>query len=610
MMFAIMPFGTRSDILEYEPEYPPEYPPIVEDVIVDDETEETGKVEAEPETEEPEETQPIAPEVDIPVLEEAEEIATGKEELIVVTEYNSFETMSWNEGYTAPDVGVVATMIVRADAPAMNFDFHMSRQSQWRSPVINNGDWQTTAITVANFNTIRADANAENRIMHIFTPFHGAGATTGINDSIFVSALPNIIADVTVDMCSSITDAGDNFLQFYACSKSYLTSLGVPDTSNITSVGDNFMREYAHGATSLTHLDVPDTSNITSVGDNFMASYASGASSLTNLTAPNLRNATSVGDSFMTSYALFVSSLTSLGVPDTSNLTSVGDGFMVHYATATSLSNLDVPNTSNITSVGDDFMYFYVSNTPSLVTLGIPDTTAMAWTTRPQNFMAHFVYNNWNLEMLIATSAPGVLGRPGAIAGDFSIGIGSDRLDNIQITVPWEIRPLWDELTLTDRFLYRNYIRCIYDVIAPLPAPIIGEVTETSITLECAVSVWDLDFPMEYSIDRGATWQLSLLFDGLLPETEYEFIQRFAGTVAPASQHSPSSPETFAMTPISGVTITPTPDNGYGGGGMNNNDNNGTSSPQTGDFNAWALSLSTLVALAGTGYVVKAKRKR
>ena len=39
-------------------------------------------------------------------------------------------------------------------------------------------------------------------------------------------------------------------------------------------------------------------------------------------------------------------------------------------------------------------------------------------------------------------------------------------------------------------------------------------------------------------------------------------------------------------------------------------DKDGESSPWTGDFNAWALSLSTLVALAGTGYVVKAKRRR
>jgi len=465
MMFAILPFGTRSNVLEYEPECPPCY----DEVIADDETEEVEEAEAE--AEEPEETQPTDPEVDIPVLEETEEIATDEEEIIIATEHNSFETMAWNEGYTAPGVGVVATMAVRADAPAFDgqwMDF-WSRPSEWRNPLINDGEWQSGGLQSYHFDIIRADTDPANRIIHIFTPMTSWGPHPGgvCNMS---AILPNIRADVTIDMCPSITDAGDWFMAAYAQRASQLTSIVAPDTSNLTSVGDTFMIQFAMDAYSLTTLGAPDISNVTNVGDFFMSGFA-----------------------------LRTTSLTSLCMPDTSSLISVGHGFMSHYAYGTtSLISLGVPDTSNVTSVGDVFMGGFVRGATSLRSLGLPDTSNIS--SAGNQFMVDYAHGAYNLDMLIASSSPGwfvendIFWNIPEFRDEFycccHAGMPSDgrepMLGHLQITVLAEYQTAWKALTVGEigfdggdicccvvdgRTLFLNWIRSTDDIISNEPEP-------------------------------------------------------------------------------------------------------------------------------------------
>jgi len=168
---------------------------------------------------------------------------------------------------------------------------------------------------------------------------------SGMSSS-YTAVLPNIKASVTVawdTSATAISTVGDYFMYAYAMTCSSLTSLGVPDTSGLTSAGIYFMRNCAYNCSSLTSLGVPDTSGITSVGDDFMASYAYGCSSLTSLGVPDISGITSAGDFFMTFYAYNCSNLTSLGIPDTSAITTVGTNFMYNYCNSASLRKLILP---------------------------------------------------------------------------------------------------------------------------------------------------------------------------------------------------------------------------------------------------------------------------
>ena len=251
MIFAVLPFGTRSD------EIIPDYPPIVEECLEYEEeaAEEAEEVECESELDLPEETEAseeeyVEPETE--VISERVELEAVEEEQVVVAEENTFETTTWDEDYTAPAVGIVATMVVRTDAPALDANFAMTQGSQWRSPLINNGNWQTAAITVADFDVIRTDADPANRVIHVFTPFNGPDATTGINTYTNDSVLPNIKADVIIDVCPSITDSGDNFMATHA-EEDKFTSFVEPDISNITSIGTNFMPNSLTARFNLVH---------------------------------------------------------------------------------------------------------------------------------------------------------------------------------------------------------------------------------------------------------------------------------------------------------------------------------------------------------------------
>ncbi|MCT1541907.1 MULTISPECIES: S-layer homology domain-containing protein [Lysinibacillus] len=94
------------------------------------------------------------------------------------------------------------------------------------------------------------------------------------------------------------------------------------------------------------------------------------------------------------------------------------------------------------------------------------------------------------------------------------------------------------------------------------PAPTEASTTSTSITLNGVVG-------QEYSKDNGATWQDSLIFNGLIPETEYTFITRVKET--PTHKASLVSTGTSIQTqtqtvavPEMGGTISITGETKYG----------------------------------------------
>ena len=88
-------------------------------------------------------------------------------------------------------------------------------------------------------------------------------------------------------------------------------------------------------------------------------------------------------------------------------------------------------------------------------------------------------------------------------------------------------------------------------------------------------------------------------------------------TPTPEITPTPTPEVTPEPTPEITPEPTPAPDNGYGGGGMNGNgeeddiiSDNGTGSPLTGDFSALMLASTTLLAIAGVGSAVKAKKRK
>ncbi|MDR1816031.1 MAG: hypothetical protein LBR00_05030, partial [Clostridiales Family XIII bacterium] len=259
----------------------------------------------------------------------------------------------WNGAYTAPGSGVVATVVVAADAGEITKV--MVRSSQWSSDGVN---WSTDDMTVSPGGTY-----------YIYTPMEGWTFTVN-------PVVPNVKADVTLDMDPAITTACDYFLFFYANGCNLLTSLGVPDTSHLTSAGYGFMRYYAKDCSALTQLGVPDTSHLTTVGEYSLYGYALNCSNVTSLATPDLSSLTSIPGSFMSNYAMNCSSLTELAPPDTSHITSVGAYFLGGFANGcTGLTTLDAPDTSGFTSVGSDFLEHYAYGCSGLTYLGVPDTS-------------------------------------------------------------------------------------------------------------------------------------------------------------------------------------------------------------------------------------------
>ena len=328
---------------------------------------------------------------------------------------------AWN--WAAAADGIVATMTVAADATLAESKA-MVKNSKWST---DGTSWNASELTPGTVVARRGEK------LYIFTPLVASSNVT-------TAVLPNIKADVTVEMTPGVTVVHDNFLSSYARDCTALTSLGVPDTSGITEIGNSFMAYYArgctaltshgvpgtsgvtkignsfmayyaYGCTALTSLDVPDTSGLTTVDDSFMYSYASGCAALTELGVPDTSGITEVGGLFLSGYAEKCKKLTSLGAPDTSRVTTAGNSFLKNYAVdCTNLTSLGVPDTSRIDTTGDGFMAYYADGCTSLTSLGIPDLSAI--TTAGSDFMHYYIDNCRKLTALNAVSGPGYMAAP------------------------------------------------------------------------------------------------------------------------------------------------------------------------------------------------------
>jgi hypothetical protein len=211
---------------------------------------------------------------------------------------------------TVPASSVMATIVVAEDAEPLTFT--PIKSSQWW----DGTDWTTAALTL--------DAGST---YYLSTPISGFNALE-------TATLPNIKADVSVEIDPAVTKSSLNFLRSYAQNCTKLTSLTAPDLSHIISIPDTyFMGRFAQGCTSLTSLTAPDLSHLTSIsGTYFMAYYAQDCTSLTSLAAPNTSALVTPAANFLSSYARGCTSLTSLGIPDTSALGTPGNNLMSNYA--------------------------------------------------------------------------------------------------------------------------------------------------------------------------------------------------------------------------------------------------------------------------------------
>ncbi|MDR1712899.1 MAG: hypothetical protein LBR39_01915, partial [Coriobacteriales bacterium] len=290
------------------------------------------------------------------------------------------EATGWNVAYTAPGSGVVATIVVADDATSVALT--MQKSSQWSAD--GNG-WSSATLTLQ-----------PGGVYYLYTPLTGfiSGRT---------AVLPNIKADVTVDLDPDVTVIGNFFMQAYGRNCTLLTSLGVPDTSNVTTVGNEFMDQYAYGCTFET-----------------------------------------------------------LDVPDTSNMTSVGDGFMSAYARNVNLTALEVPDTSKMETVGTFFLFQYAYGCTSLITLALPDTTNI--TAADSTFMQYFAMSCNSLDFLTANSAPGLLAT---LDADWQIPAAAMADDEgLYVVVPANELEAWQALTAPGKMLALNQISDSSFVIA------------------------------------------------------------------------------------------------------------------------------------------------
>ena len=372
----------------------------------------------------------------------------------------------WN--WSGANPGVVATMDVASDA-ALGADKAMVKSSQWS---IDGQTWSVADLTVANVASIAAGGGK----LYIYTPISGMAF---VNEAV----LPNIKAEVTVEIDSSVTAVGNDFMYYYADQCTLLTALGVPDTSKLTAAGENFMRNYANGCkslksldapntsklkaakqwflrnyangcTSLTGLGVPDTSNLEGTETAFLQSYAEGCTSLKSLGVPDTSNIKTVKYAFMFFYAYRCRSLTSLDVPDASNITTAGNYFLASYASScTSLESLGVPDTSGLTSAGDRFMGSYASGSAALESLGVPDTTSLV--TVGDLFMSNYAEGCTSLTGLNTAGGPGYFA-----ANDVDWGVDINTGPNITFTAPAEHIDDWYALASeSGKTLYTNNIK-------------------------------------------------------------------------------------------------------------------------------------------------------
>ena len=347
-------------------------------------------------------------------------------------------TWEWNEDYP----GVVATIVVDREATLAE-DKAMAKSSQWSTDGVN---WSAEELTTATVGEVAGGTIPGGKI-YIYTPL------SGMSDS-NTAVLPNIKADVTVEMDPSITEARDYFMYYYAYKCTALDSLGVPDTGNITTAGARFMTSYANGCTSLTSLSVPDTGKVESAGDLFMGYYASDCISLLSLDAPDTESITTVGKFFMASYAHGDTKLTSLGVPDTRSLGTVGNSFMTRYADGCiSLLSLDAPDTGNITIAGEGFMANYASGCTSLTSLSIPNISSGA--TADVIFMYCYAEGCTSLTSLKAEGGTGYFAE-----NDAYWGIDEPTGKKITFFAPEDSLEAWFELMETGTgTLYTSFIR-------------------------------------------------------------------------------------------------------------------------------------------------------
>jgi len=349
-------------------------------------------------------------------------------------------------GMISATPGTVATMTVYSDT-VLAESKEMARHSQWSTNGIN---WNTSALTPTTVSSV-ANGTISGDKIYIYTPIGGNMGE--------VATLPNIKADVAVELDPKLKNVGDDFMYHYARGCDLLISLGAPDASNVTTIGDNFMYRYARGCTALTNLGVPELGAIKKVGGSFMAEYA--------------RDCVSIA---------------SLGVPNTDALTQVGSFFMYRYAYGcNTIISLDAPYTGKITSAPDFFMKEYAGGCTSLKRLGIPDTTAMNSIGR--EFLWDYATTSKALTELTVQSAPGIFQSQTILLGiDMSTG------KNITVaTRSSEEAAAWFALASTEyRSLYVDYIRAATHEIdstgkkikprvdATVPVIVAGNITRTS----------------------------------------------------------------------------------------------------------------------------------
>ncbi|WP_461246114.1 MBG domain-containing protein, partial [Treponema sp. R6D11] len=240
--------------------------------------------------------------------------------------------------------GVIVTMHIADDA-AIPLGVPYSGGSTYINYSIDGIVWHSSPSTLS---TEENQTDMRGRDLYFHYP---------LLDEVYVFlSLPNIKADVEVEIDSRISDVGDYFLYYLAKNKTNFTSLGVPDLSNVTTIGDWFMSNYADNATGLEELPVPDLSNVTTLtAEGFMNNYASGTN-IETLGAPDLSSLqTLVGQchTFMQYYAQNCPNLTSLGIPV--------------------LPDIEVPPSFSINSYLRNFnvyrLYCYGGNNPNLTEL-------------------------------------------------------------------------------------------------------------------------------------------------------------------------------------------------------------------------------------------------
>ena len=308
---------------------------------------------------------------------------------------------------------VIATIVVAENATTAIKA--MVKGTHWREGTSGNWSWSNCTLEPGKTYQFR-------------TPLSGMSSSS-------TAILPNIKANVVVDWdisAAPITSVGNYFMNAYAYGCSNLKTLGTPDTTGLISVGRSFMASYAYNCSSLVLLEVPDTSNLSAIGNSFMASYANGCVNLIELNAPNIMNVEMGGNTCMDDYAANCTNLISLNAPNVQNIRDVTNSFLGSYAkNCSNLISLGIPYLPKLEDASSAIMEDYAENCNSLKVLKLPS--------EPSYFKDNNV--NWNIPS----------NRLGTLIGETYYSA------NVEA---------WQELTISGKTLYTNYIRSADFIVA------------------------------------------------------------------------------------------------------------------------------------------------